>query len=54
MTPATVSSKDFQRDKHLKKIDVRPKRKMNISNSENWWDKQLDVRNLILTGKYSR
>jgi hypothetical protein len=32
---------------------ARPKRKMNISNSENGWDKGLDVHNLILTGKSS-
>jgi hypothetical protein len=51
MTPSTVSSKDVQRDKHLKKIDARPKTKMNISNSESGWDKGLDVHNLILTGK---
>jgi hypothetical protein len=54
MPPSTVSSKDVQRDKHLKKIDIRPKRKMNISNSENGWDKGLDVHKMILTGKYSR
>jgi hypothetical protein len=53
MTRSIVSSKAFQGDEHLKKIDARPKRKVNISNSENGWDKEPDVHNLILTGKYS-
>jgi hypothetical protein len=53
MTRSTVSRKDLQGDEHLKKIDAGPKRKMDISNSENGWDKGLDVHNLILTGKYS-
>jgi hypothetical protein len=52
MTREAVSGKDVQGDKHLKKIDARPKRKINISNPENGWDKELDVQNVILTGKY--
>jgi hypothetical protein len=52
MASSTVSSNDVQRDKSVKKIDARPKRKINIPNSENGWYKGLDVHNLILTGKY--
>jgi hypothetical protein len=52
MTRSAVSRKDVQVDKHLKKINS-PAKKLNISNSENGRDKELDVDNLILTGKYS-
>jgi hypothetical protein len=53
MTRSGVSRRDVQTDKHLKKIDALTKRKINISNSENGRDKELDADNLILTGKSS-
>jgi hypothetical protein len=52
MTRSGVSRKDVQIDKHMKKIDATTKRKINISNSENVRDKELDADNLTLTGKY--
>jgi hypothetical protein len=44
---------DRKRSSHLKKIDAHPNRKINVSNSENGWDKGLDVHTLLPTGKYS-
>jgi hypothetical protein len=53
MTRSAASSKDVQGDQDLTKVEDNPKTQTNISNSENGWEKESGVHNLILTGKNS-